>query len=249
MCIFLWRIGIWKKWNNIDRDQYFTDKLTTVHQDIVRAKLTFVRFFFVVHFLSDHCPPPKHVAEISLKLKLKSLGQNFFFWLIIRLVEEIGVRQAVSCTSQTLVWKLVNCICSWHVDILSKFRVCQKEIFWTWKCCCQSCRLPSGNNFWNLFVVSFLGCSKKCQTDIGRNAECNLKYLVIVCALGEFELKRRKMNGLIAELETMERPKRACRIRCYCYCNVQYLELNFGCFMSCLIAASTAKQFYNDIKS
>ena len=39
--------------------------------------------------------------------------------------------------------------------------------------------------------------------------ECNLKYLVIVCALGEFELKRRKMKGLMAELETMESPRRA----------------------------------------
>ena len=45
--------------------------------------------------------------------------------------------------------------------------------------------------------------------DIGRKAECNLTCLVIVCALGEFELKRRKMNGLIAELETMDRPKSA----------------------------------------
>jgi len=35
------------------------------------------------------------------------------------------------------------------------------------------------------------------------------QFLVIVCALGEFELKRRKMNGLIAELETMDRPKSA----------------------------------------
>ena len=34
----------------------------------------------------------------------------------------------------------------------------------------------------------------------------SLLYLVIFCALGELELKRRKMNGLMAELETMERP-------------------------------------------